>query len=220
VAIPGEVQHYLEQLVTRLSWVLDELLIGVYVIGGVVFGEYRSESSDLDVYAIVQSPLEHDQKLAVAKCCSHRMLPCPARRLELVVISAQAARRPGAAPQWELNLNTGARQLEHVALDPGDEPSHWFVVDLAVAHQHGVALLGPPAHKLIGTPQAGDVRTAQAESVAWYAHNDLREDTVAAACRAWYWLETGRFASKREAWRWATRRMARSTSGHHRAAEH
>jgi Domain of unknown function (DUF4111) len=200
--VPEDVQYYLEQLGEGLRSVLDELLLGVYVIGGVAFEDYRPGSSDLDVYAIVQTPLKRHQKLSLANCCSHGTLPCPARRLELVVVSVQAARQPSAAPQWELNLNTGPCQLDHVGLDPATEPGHWFVVDLAIAHERGVALLGPPAHELITAPAAVDLRTALAEVVAWYARNELREDTVTAACRAWYWLETGRFASKREAVRW------------------
>ena len=211
MSVPEEVQSYLGELVARLSSVLDDRLIGVYVIGGLAFDDYRPGSSDLDVYVVVQSPLEQHQKLSVANCCSHRKLPCPARRLELVVVSVRAARRRSAAPQWELNLNTGPRQLDHVGLDPGAEPSHWFVVDLAIAHERGIALLGPPAHKLIAAPKAADVRTALAEVVAWYAHNELGEDAVTAACRAWHRLETGRFASKREALRWATQRLYRCT---------
>jgi hypothetical protein len=202
-----EVQRYLQQVVARLRSVLDDLLIGVYVIGGVAFDEYHPESSDLDVYAVVRRPLKPDQKLSVANCCSHRMLRCPARRLELVVLSVRAAQQHSAVPQWELNFNTGARQPEHLGLDPGSEPSHWFLVDLAIAHEHGIALLGPPARELIVAPEAAEVRAAQAEVVAWYARNELGQDTVTAACRAWHWLETGSFAGKGEALRWATERL-------------
>jgi hypothetical protein len=219
VTVPVEVQRYLERLVARLSLVLDDLLMGVYVIGGVAFDEYLPESSDLDVYAVVRTALERDQKLSVANGCSHRMLRCPARRLELVVVSVQAARRGSAAPQWELNLNTGVREPDHVGLDPGAEQSHWFLIDLAIAHERGIALLGPPAHELIAAPQAVYVRSAQAEVVAWYARNELPEDAVTVACRAWHWLENGKFASKREALRWATERLGYGTRGREPAPE-
>jgi Domain of unknown function (DUF4111) len=218
VIVPAEVQRYLEQLVARLSSLLADRLIGVYVIGGVAFGEYRPKRSDLDVYAVVQSALEPDQKLSVVGCCSHRMLPCPARRLELVVISVHAALRPGKAPQWELNFNTGARQLDHVGLDPSAEPSHWFLVDLAIANERGIALLGPPPHEMMAAPEPGIVRKALTEVVAWYAQNDKGEEAVLAACRAWHWLETGSFASKDGALSWATQRLARSTRGPEPAA--
>jgi hypothetical protein len=125
----------------------------------------------------------------------------------MVVISAQAARHPTRSPRWELNLNTGADRTDHVGLDPAAEPSHWFVLDLAIARQCGVALCGPPASEVVGMPRASDVRTAQSEAVAWYAGNELPAETVAAACRAWHWLATGTFAAKRPAARWALARL-------------
>jgi hypothetical protein len=207
MTLPDEVQRYLSRLVERLTSLLPDRLIGIYGLGGVAFGDYRHGKSDLDVYVVVRSPLDEAEKLAIAAECNHGALPCPARQLEMVVISAQAARHPTPSPRWELNLNTGADRIDHVGLDPAAEPSHWFVLDLAIAHQCGVALLGPPASELVGMPQASDVRTAQSEAVAWYACNDMPAETVAAACRAWHWLATGTFAAKRPAVRWALARL-------------
>lgn len=137
------------------------------------------------------SRLDDPEKRAVAQAASHRVLPCPARGLELVVISAEAARHPGRAPRWELNLNTGDGRPDHVGLDPAAEPAHWFVVDLALAHQNAAVLLGPPAHELIGAPDPADVRAAQGQAIGWYARNEMRPEMVIAACRAWHWSHTG-----------------------------
>jgi hypothetical protein len=208
MTLPDDVQRYLCRLVERLSSVLHDRLIGVYGLGGLAFGDYRHGSSDLDVYAVVRSSLDANEKLAIADGCSHSALPCPARQLEMVVISARAARHPTSSPSWELNLNTGADRTDHVGLDPAAEPSHWFVLDLAIAHQAGLALFGPPASESIGKPQTSDVRTAQSEAVAWYARHEMPAETVAAACRAWHWLATGTFAAKRPAARWALARLA------------
>jgi hypothetical protein len=205
--VPADVQTYLDRLGERLRQALDPDLIGAYAVGGLALDDYRPESSDIDVYAVVRTPLDEPGKRSVADLCSHRSLPCPARRLELVVISAAAGRSPGAAPQWELNLNTGERETDHVGLDPAAEPSHWFVLDLALARQCALPRLGPPADQLIGAPVEADVRAAQAEVVAWYARSGPGAETVSAACRAWYWSETGMFAAKREALRWAAQRL-------------
>ena len=125
----------------------------------------------------------------------------------MVVICAQEARNPTSAPRWELNLNTGEHRADHIGLDAAAEPSHWFVLDLAIAHQDAVALFGPPASELIGMPKVADVQTAQSEAVGWYARNEMPAETVAAACRAWHWLVTGTFAAKRPAVRWALARL-------------
>lgn len=201
--VPPVERRYLAQLVARLSGALGERLLAVYVVGGVAFGDYRPGRSDLDIYVIVDAPLDEAEKRAVAERCSHRALTCPARRLELVVISARAAQQPGPAPRWELNLNTGPGLSDHVGVEAAAEPAHWFVLDLAIARERAVTLLGQPPYELIGAPRPADVRAAQAQTVAWYAENDMPAETVAAACRAWHWLATGEFASKRSAMRWA-----------------
>jgi hypothetical protein len=201
--VPDDERRYIARLVERLGWTLQERLIAVYALGGLAFDDYRPGKSDLDIYVIVSSSLNEHEKHSIADRCRHRSLPCPAPRLELVVISARAARHPGPAPRWELNLNTGPSLSDHVGLDPAAEPAHWFVLDLAIARERGATLLGPAPREVIGAPRTADVRAAQSEAVAWYAENDMPAEAVAAACRAWHWLATGRFASKRQAARWA-----------------
>ena len=99
-------REYLCALVGRLREALEDHLIAFYALGGLALGDYRPGRSDLDVYAVVTGPLDARRKRAVVDRCRHAQLPCPARKLELVVISAHVARRPGRAPHWELNLNT------------------------------------------------------------------------------------------------------------------
>lgn len=205
--VPDDVRGYLKRLVEQLTGVLDHRLLGAYALGGLALGDYRSGSSDIDVYVVVTSRLERELSLAVARACGHQALPCPAKRLELVVLSAAAAGSGSTPVRWELNLNTGAEEQDHVGLDPLREPSHWFTLDLALAQQHAVALVGPAAHTLIKPPPAADISAAHVQAVAWYAEHQMFREGVLAACRAWHWHETGRFAGKRQALRWAAPRL-------------
>lgn len=205
---PVEVREYLDRLVDRLVATLGDRVIGVYVVGSLALNDYQSGQSDIDVYVVVEKTLTQAERLAVADSCRHRALPCPARRLELVIISAEQARVPSAAPRWEVNLNTGAAEVDHVGLDPLAEPSHWFVLDLALASERGVRLLGPPVRSVITSPSVAHIRRAQTEAVAWYAGRTMLEETAMAACRAWHWQETGTFASKRQALSWAATKAA------------
>ena len=205
---PAEVREYLERLVERLVATLGDRVIGVYVVGSLALDDYQSGRSDIDVYAVVEKTLTHAEKLAVADNCRHRALACPARRLELVIISAEQARLPSAAPRWEVNLNTGPGEVDHIGLDPLAEPSHWFVLDLALASERGVRLLGPPVHSVITSPSAAHIRRAQTEAVVWYAGRAMLEESAIAACRAWHWQKTGTFATKRQALGWAATKAA------------
>jgi hypothetical protein len=215
MSVPEELRPYLGQLVHRLGSVLEDRLQAVYGLGSLALGAYRAPESDLDIYVIAAEPVPEAGKLAVAEACRHASLPCPARRLELVVITAAEAAAPGAEPRWELNLNTGAGEADHIGLDPRREPSHWFVLDLAIAHQHGLALWGPPSTQLVGAPALADVRQAHAQAVGWYAGHGTPLDTITAACRAWHWRDTGAFAGKGQAVRWAMARLdAGGAPGH------
>lgn len=204
---PAEVTDYLDRLVGRLREVLGERMVAAYAVGSLALGGYRPGRSDIDVLAVVDGTLPLEDLEQLARRCVHSSLPCPAPKLELVVIGAREARAPGSRPRWQLNLNSGADMNDHVGLDPGAEPSHWFVLDLAMAPRHAVALAGPPASEVVGEPDVEHVREAQSAAVAWYAQHEPGVGAVAAACRAWHWNETGRFAGKTEALRWALGRL-------------
>ncbi|MGA9856778.1 MAG: hypothetical protein WBQ18_02885 [Solirubrobacteraceae bacterium] len=204
---PEDVRRYLERLANELQTVLRSRLRGLYALGGLALGDYRPGRSDIDVYGVVDEPLDDERKLAVAEACRHRTIPCPARKLELVIVSAGVAAAPGSAPDWELNLNTGAAEPDHIGLNPAAEARHWFVIDLAIAHQHGLRLFGPAAPELIGAPDPAVIQAAQSQAIVWFARHGRESDAAATACRAWFWHETGTFTTKRQAIRWAAQRL-------------
>ncbi len=131
----------------------------------------------------------------VVELCRHEAYPCPAAKLELVVYETDVLREPDAQPRWSLNFNTG-RGVDQVGRDPRSEPAHWFVLDLAFARRHGVALFGPPPAELIGRLQRVVVARAFDAQVAWYEQNEPGERAATAARRARHWSETGEFATK------------------------
>jgi predicted enzyme related to lactoylglutathione lyase len=198
-----QVDDYLGRLAAALGEVLGPRLAGAYAVGSVALGAYRPGESDIDVLALTSESLPVADRRAVARACSHEALPCPGRKLELVVMPSEVARAAEVPVRWELNLNTGEGLDDHVGLDFAAEPGFWFVLDLALAHEHAVALVGPPGPEAIGAPDAARVGEAQAEAVAWYARNEPGREAFVAAARAWLWRETGRFAAKAEALRWA-----------------
>jgi hypothetical protein len=206
-AAPLELREYLDRLLEQLDGALGSDLAGAYLIGSAALGAYRPGRSDVDVYAVTRDLVPSGVLRRVAADCSHGALPCPARKLELVVIPAAEVREPSGQPRWQLNLNTGAGLDDHAGLEPGEEPAFWFVLDLALAHSHAVALRGPAAAELVGAPDAAEVARAQAHAVAWYAEHEPGPGAVVAACRAWLWHETGRFAAKGDAVRWAFERL-------------
>jgi Domain of unknown function (DUF4111) len=117
------------------------------------------------------------------------------------------ARVETSAAVVELNLNDGPRMARHVALDAGNEPRHWFVLDAAIGLEHGRALWGPPPAEALPVVPRSLQLAAIAESLDWYAeHEPDGRKAVVTAARGWRYLVEGRWSSKEEAARWAAAR--------------
>lgn len=194
--------EYVTQLVDRLGHAR-----AVYLIGSAAMGAYVPGRSDLDVMVVVDAPLSDAARDAIVARCSHQALPCPARKLELVVYTAEQVAAPARHQRWELNLNTGAGEPLHAGADPAAEPWFWFVLDLAQAREHAVTLHGPPPAETIGAVPRELAMEALADAVAWYARNEPGEPAFLAAARAWRFAETGEWSPKRAALGWAVQRL-------------
>jgi hypothetical protein len=185
---------YVEELKAALDAALAGALRAVYLIGSAAVGAYRPGVSDLDLL-VVAEPADRVRLDAVVSRCSHEALPCPATKLELVVYEPAALAEPGERPRWSLNFDTGAG-VRQVDFDPATQPAHWFVLDLAFARRHALALLGPPAAEMIGDPGDAAVSAAFADMVDWYEANEPGAGATVAALRARHWAATRTFAAK------------------------
>lgn len=192
------VDAYLAELVARLRAVVGDRLLGVYAIGSLALGDYRQGSSDLDVAAVTAEPPSAATREAIVAALEHRALPCPARGLEFVLYAS------GAAPEYAINLNTGAGMEHHVSFDPRADPRFWFVLDVAIARDHARVLFGAPPRDAFPAVPPDAVRAALAQALAWYRDSGGADaQTVLAACRALRWQADGVWTSKGDAARWA-----------------
>jgi hypothetical protein len=182
--VPVELRSYLEELTEALTSRAE--LDALYVLGSAALGGYEHGRSDVDVVAVTSRPLSLDERRALADAAE--AVPCPARKLELVVY-------PRGSDAWEINLNTG----EHVSYDPADEPPFWFVIDRAIAEQSAVALVGPPWHETFPPVSPEDLLDALEQSLEIIGVLDM--------ARAWARLETGEWISKPAAEAWLRERI-------------
>jgi Domain of unknown function (DUF4111) len=193
VEIPTQLATYLDRLVETMSATAE--LDAVYLLGSAALGAYEQGRSDADVVAVTSRSLSLDERRGLAEAAA--AIPCPARKLELVVY-------PRGGDSWEINLNTG----EHVSFDTAEEPGFWFVLDRAIAEQHAVALLGPPWSESFPPVPRETVLDALGQALEWQERDEpTGRSSVLNACRAWCWLETGRWVTKPEAARWLRERV-------------
>jgi len=158
--------------------VLDSFVLGSGLVGG-----YRPGESDLDLVAVVDSPLRGEaRRRAIEQIAA---LERPGRRLECVVYV-----RGHQPPDFELNLevdNEGARE------DP-DALEHWFVIDAGMAQER------IPAWTEYFDPVPEDrVREAVLSSLAWSEQWPDLEFARLNAARARHYLEHGEWMPKARA---------------------
>lgn len=202
--LPEEVEAYLEEMVQRLTDYLEDQLVGVYLFGSASYDAYESGLSDLDVQAIVKDPLETVDKQAVICRLNQGALPCPATKLEFVVYAQSAVYPASRHPRFELNLNTGLHQPDHISLDPANESSHWFLLDIAMGRELGRNLHGADTTDAFGAIPRRWILEAIANSLEWYQANELNSaNGVLNACRGWRFIVTCEFSSKLDGAKWA-----------------
>jgi hypothetical protein len=131
----------------------------------------------------------------------------PVRGLEFVLYPRDAVASVSRSPQFALNLNVGPRMPLHLSTDAAAEPAHWFVIDLAILREHGLALYGPPAHELVAPIPRRWLLDALGDGLAWHAANEpALHQSVLNAGRAWRFAAEGVWSSKDAAAGWVLAR--------------
>jgi anti-sigma regulatory factor (Ser/Thr protein kinase)/predicted nucleotidyltransferase len=204
--IPSALRGYLTELVERLNAVLGDALLGAYLIGSAALGDWVEKTSDVDVAAVATDGSLTARRLdEIAGLLDQKALPVTARKLELVLYTASSA--GSGWPRFSLNFNTGPRDATSDERDPGTVPSFWFVLDIAIARDRAIALLGPPPQQVFAAPPSDAVRDALTEALRWQRSNPEPGSAVLAACRTWRFLEEGQWHGKTAAGRWAMGRL-------------
>lgn len=208
--IPQDVAQYGSDVASRVERVVGVArVVGAYFVGSVALRDYVPTRSDIDIIAVIDRKLPDDEKREVVDALRHPNLPCPARGLEFVLYTREAVGSPEAGPGFEINLNTGRGMETHIGFDALAEPRFWFLIDRAIAHQSGIAIVGLPPTEVFAPIPRRLVLEAMAESIAWHRANEkLSGSTVLNACRSWRYADAGILGSKSDAAEWARPRSS------------
>ena len=197
----------MREVARRVREALGERLIGVWLVGSAALDDYDPRRSDIDVQAVATERLASDERRALVGHLEHEALPNPARGLEFVLYARDELADP-AGPRFQINLNTGERMEHHVAYDAGEDPRFWFTLDVSIARQRAVPLIGPPAEQVFPELPESLVAGAVLEGLEWYRRAPGAPDqALLSACRAWAWAGDRRWRSKAESARWALSRL-------------
>jgi hypothetical protein len=193
--------------VGRLRGLLGDDLVGAWLIGSGALGGAVAESSDLDLVAVCAHAFPVDLIQQLVAGLTEEAMTWPVRGLEFVLYPRAAVTSASRSPQFALNLNVGPRMPLHLSTNPAAEPTHWFVIDLAILREHGLALHGPPAHELVAPIPRRWLLDALGDGLAWHAANEpALHQSVLNAGRAWRFTVEGVWSSKDAAAGWVLTR--------------
>lgn len=193
--------------VDGLRRLLGDDLVGAWLIGSGALGGAVAESSDLDLVAVCAHAPSVDLIQQLVAELTEEAMTWPVRGLEFVLYPRAAVASASRSPQFALNLNVGPRMPLHMSTDAAAEPAHWFVIDLAILREHGLALRGPPAHELVAPIPRRWLLDALGDGLAWHAANEpALHQSVLNAGRAWRFAAEGVWSSKDAAAGWVLAR--------------
>jgi hypothetical protein len=190
-----------------LRRLLGDDLVGAWLIGSGALGGAVAESSDLDLVAVCAHAPSVDLIQQLVAELTEEAMTWPVRGLEFVLYPRAAVASASRSPQFALNLNVGPRMPLNMSTDAAAEPAHWFVIDLAILREHGLALHGPPAHELVAPIPRRWLLDALGDGLAWHAANEpALHQSVLNAGRAWRFAAEGVWSSKDAAAGWVLAR--------------
>lgn len=202
----AEVNALLRDALDHLHATFADELVGVYLYGSAVLGDFEPASSDVDL--MIACACEVEPRLGAIDAL-HRALvrahPAFDDRIDAVFVPVDALR----------DFHTRVRTLAFVS--PG-EPLHLretgevWVLNWHLLREQGVELFGPPASALIAATTSDDfvfaVRAHLRGWPGWIGESDrpgFHAYAVLTICRALHARRTGTQASKPQAACWTTR---------------
>jgi hypothetical protein len=201
----ASVEGLLTRLVDGQTQALGVNLIGSYLFGSVVTGDFEPGISDVDTIAVVRSDLTATQLTTLERL--HRdiaeEMPRWEDRVEVVYLSSQALTTFRTASSAAARISPG--EPFHII-----EVDHRWLIDWYQLREVGVALCGPPAASLVPVISHDEyVEAVRQHMLAWPDWADglvtrgAQAYAILTMCRGLRTWRTGEHVSKREAARWA-----------------
>jgi len=188
---------------------LGKNIVGLYLSGSLAYGDFVPERSDIDLEAVVCSPLTQEELRSVEYLHREIERRCPqwAGRVECsyVPLELMDELRPPATPRPWWGFGT----LYAVA-PAGNE----WIINHYLLSQHGIALDGPAFNELIPRIEIREVRQASARDLfqewvpkiydgTWLSNSHNQSYLVLNLCRILHTVIEGEPRSKKISAQWA-----------------
>jgi hypothetical protein len=197
----ADIDELLGRLLDRMRQILGQRLVGLYLYGSLVTGDFDRDVSDIDLLAATSSDIdshEFDQLERMHNALA-RDYPLWEGRIEIAYLSTAA-------------LKTFRTRASPIAIISPGEPFHIkeagkdWLMNWWVVRERGVALFGPaPAALIEPISQREFLQAVQEHARAWREWINIMRDqpgqayAIVTLCRAMYTSTYGEQVSKQQA---------------------
>src|SRR3954467_11823898 len=201
VTIDGRVELTVTALAGALRAVARSSLVGIYVHGSSVLGDFVAGRSDLDLLVVVRDDVEEHMLDAMVDVLLESQV-APASGVEASVLDVSEASATRAPWPFRRHATTAPEDRKVVSgVDhPGDP-------DLALHHvvvrDAGWAVDGPPSREVFGAVERDVVIEHLAAELRWAAAEAPTGYAVLNSCRALRYVADGVVCSKTAGGEWA-----------------
>ena len=196
----------LDMLLSHMQTILLDKLVGLYLYGSLVAGDYDDDMSDVDLLAAVSDEMSQAEFDALDTMQNNLVLAHPQRkdRLEIAYLSLYA-------------LKTFPTEISTIAVISPGEPFHFkeagrdYLVNWYVVREKGLTLYGPPPATIIAPVSKDDFIQVVKEHLTYW-REWIQQDSqwlpaqayaILTMCRALYTCAHGEQLSKIQAAAWA-----------------
>lgn len=203
------VNDLLDSLLSQMQTILGENLIGLYLYGSLVTGDFDLEISDIDLLAAVARDLTEMEFNALKQMQDSLVLKHPAwdNRIEIAYLSLRGLQTFKTHPSPIAIISPG--EPFHIKEAGKDWLVNWYMV-----REKGKVLFGPPPGAII-TPVSKEefIACVKDHAVSWREWLDdiyyrgSQAYAILTLCRALYTIKNGEQVSKLKAAAWVEKEL-------------
>jgi predicted nucleotidyltransferase len=200
-AVPGEVESFVRDLTHQLAAAGPEMLVGVYVHGSAVLGDFQLDASDVDILVVVRDGIPSRSIQAMTRTLSE-LSGGPGTGVEVSIVEESAARRPSPPWPYRVHITTSPPGRKTVWCEAGSGDAD-LILHYAITRQAGWAAYGPPSTDVVGAVGPRTLAAQLAAQLRWAVDYSTESYAVLNACRALRWTKEVMLCSKTAGGTWA-----------------
>jgi hypothetical protein len=204
-----DINQILQILLSRIKAVLGDKLVGLYLGGSLVLGDFEAGISDIDLLAALSSPVEDNELAALEKMHTDFVAEYPEwyDRIEICYASLQTLKTVKSTTSTVVNISPG--EPIHRRQTTKEWLMSWYLI-----REQSKTLYGPPPQTVIEPISHQEfIQAVKDHATGWgdwvqQMRNPFAQSyAILAISRAFYSIRTGEQTSKKQAALWVEQQL-------------